>query len=253
MTTCRPEVDGQLDERLNELLVSIGIPITLQSPFDLTPTLLIAMLESLLRERLPLSDEARRCRTRAGRIEAMKWFLGVLGDDILGRELGSVDPRMLAEGGEVEVRIAAEALLLAWDSGLFDKDTTLPLSHASTVAGDPIGQEDLEEDNDNDSEEQTTGSVVTENRTVGQTTAVSQSNISTASQQVRYDGWIQVVDEEETVAERVIGVSTTSSWSGSDEAESEELAELEEANLEVARLLEERAGALEALMPMVGP
>jgi hypothetical protein len=42
---------------------------------------------------------------------------------------------------------------------------------------------------------------VTENRTVGQTTTVSQSNISTAFQQVRYDGWIQVVYEEETVAE----------------------------------------------------
>ena len=247
MTT---EVDGQPVERLNELLVSIGIPITLQSPFDLTPTLLIAMLESFLRERLPLSKEARRNRTRAGRTEAMKWFLGVLGDDILGRELGSVDPRMLAEGGEVEVRLAAEALLLAWDSGLFDKDATLPLSHASTVAGDPLWGIGQEEDDQGDDDDEATESAVTENRTVGQTTAVSQSNISTASQQVRYDGWIELVDEEETAAEMAIGAgasTTVSSWSGS-EADSEELAELEEANWEIARLLEEKAAALEALM-----
>jgi len=174
--TSTPELDEALVDRLNELLVSIGIPITLQSPLDLTPTLLIAMLESLLRERLPLSDEARRSRTRAGRTEAMKWFLGVLGDDILGKELGKVDPRMLAEGGEVEARIAAEALFLAWDSGLFDTDATPPLSQAASL---PSTVQWAIEHGEDDGE-QATGS--TENRTVGQTTAVSLSDTSTTWQ-----------------------------------------------------------------------
>lgn len=245
-------MDGSLVERLNELLVSIGIPITLQSPLDLTPTLLIAMLESLLRERLPLSNEARRSRTRAGRTEAMKWFLGVLGDDILGKELGNVDPRMLAEGGDVETRMAAETLLLAWDSGLFDIDATLPrASLPSTVVKDTLGP--IEHEEDDDDEEGVMESVLTENGTVGQTTAVSESDISTASQQVRYDGWIQVVDEEEPVAEMSIDVNAIPSWSDSEEADSEELAGLEEVNVEVARLLEERAAVLEALVPIVGP
>jgi len=248
--TGTPELDEALVNRLNELLVSIGIPITLQSPLDLTPTLLIAMLESLLRERLPLSDEVRRSRTRAGRTEAMKWFLGVLGDDILGKELGRVDPRRLAEGGEAEARTAAEALLLAWDSGLFDTDATLPLSQAASLPSTVQWAIEHEEEDG----EQATESIMTENRTVGQTTAASQSDASTTWQQVRYDGWIQVVYEEETVnGMSSIGVDTTTS-SGSDceEADSEELDELEEGNVEVARLLEERAAVLEALMAMDG-
>jgi len=64
-----------------------------------------------------------------------------------------------------------------------------------------------------------------------------------------------VVDEEEKVnGIPSIGVGTRSSSSGSDceEADSEELDELEEGNVEVARLLEERAAVLEALMAMDG-
>lgn len=112
--------ERQRVERLNQVLESISIPITLHSSLDLTPSLLIAILESFLRERLPLSVEARESRTRAGRTEAMKWFLGVLGDDVLGRDLGEIDPRVLGEGGATQVREAADALLVAWESSSLD-------------------------------------------------------------------------------------------------------------------------------------
>jgi hypothetical protein len=107
--------------RLNTLLESLGITIRLDSLHDVTPSLLVATLESLLRERLPLSAAARECRTRRGRLEAMKVLLGVLEDDVLKQDMGDIDPRRLAEGGDNEIRLIGEALVDAVDEGLFPK------------------------------------------------------------------------------------------------------------------------------------
>ena len=107
-------------ERGNGLLKELDIPIALHSLHEITPTLLVAILESLQRERLPLRPAARESKTRHGRLEAMKVFLGVLGDDMLGIDLaGTVDPRVLAEGGEDEVGMVCEALLSGVEHGLF--------------------------------------------------------------------------------------------------------------------------------------
>lgn len=81
-------------------MASLELPISLESALDLTPSLILAIFESMLRSRLSISSETRKSRTRPARIEAMKIFLGVLGDDVLGVEagLGNLDPMRLADG-----------------------------------------------------------------------------------------------------------------------------------------------------------
>lgn len=81
-------------EFLNLLLEGLDIPLNLTTPVDLTPSLLIAILESLVQDRLPLTPEIRNARDFGSKVEAMKVFLGVLGDDVIGVDIG------LAEVGE---------------------------------------------------------------------------------------------------------------------------------------------------------
>ncbi|KAF8914927.1 hypothetical protein CPB85DRAFT_1433405 [Mucidula mucida] len=101
-----------LTSQLNELLNSlhIDIPKGIQSPTDLTPSLLIAILESVLAERLPIPTELRHSRDHD---TIMKVFLGVLETDILKSddfELSKIDPRRLARGEWDEVNHVAEVL-----------------------------------------------------------------------------------------------------------------------------------------------
>jgi len=115
--------------QLNSLLTNLNIPIPLQSPTDLTPSLLLAILESLLSARLPLSPSLRQtlsppsqhqspntaneARNNA-KIQAMKVFLGVFENDLLQMDVGlsDVDPRRLARGEWDEVVFVGE--LLCW-------------------------------------------------------------------------------------------------------------------------------------------
>ncbi|KAF8165901.1 hypothetical protein B0H34DRAFT_780569 [Crassisporium funariophilum] len=116
-----PEVTIHQDllvEQLNALLTSLNLSIPLISPTDLTPGLLIAVLESLLGTRIPLMEtdcnyKGSR-RTRASKIQDMKIFLGVLETDILKTDVGlsDLDPRRLADGEWDEVLFVAE--LLCW-------------------------------------------------------------------------------------------------------------------------------------------
>jgi len=68
-----------------------------QSPRP-NPTLLLAILESTLESRLPLPPGVREAHTPQTKVEAVKIFLGLLGDDVLGVDLSQVDPRKLARG-----------------------------------------------------------------------------------------------------------------------------------------------------------
>ncbi|KAK0221415.1 hypothetical protein IW262DRAFT_1459615 [Armillaria fumosa] len=112
-----------LVSELNELLTALRIPIPIQSPTDLTPSLLLAILECFLSSRLPLSPSLRhaavsKCPARPvealnARVKCMKIFLGVLETDILKNDdlgLSGVDPRKLAAGECAEVTLVAEAL-----------------------------------------------------------------------------------------------------------------------------------------------
>lgn len=101
--------------QLNLLLTSLNLPIPLISPTDLTPSLLIAILESILGMRIPLiNSKIESKQSKASKIQNMKVFLGVLETDILQKDVGlsELDPRKLADGEWEEVLYIAE--LLCW-------------------------------------------------------------------------------------------------------------------------------------------
>ncbi|KAI0690468.1 hypothetical protein C8T65DRAFT_671616 [Cerioporus squamosus] len=113
----RAPQDPRLVDSLNELIakLSIPLPFALETPWDLTPGLLLGILESILQERLPIPPVVRASRDFANKVQAMKIFLGVFENDILGGEdvgLSDIDPRRLAAGEEDEVEFVGE--LLCW-------------------------------------------------------------------------------------------------------------------------------------------
>ncbi|KZP05002.1 hypothetical protein FIBSPDRAFT_461781 [Athelia psychrophila] len=107
-------VDVVLITSLNSLLAAVHLPITVESPLDLIPSLLLAILESILQQRLPITSAVRESRSPADKVQAMKVFLGVLETDVLEMDVGlsEVDPRNLAAGEWDEVVFAGE--LLCW-------------------------------------------------------------------------------------------------------------------------------------------
>ena len=108
------ELSSPLTNHLNDLLDRLGLPFVLDTPLDLTPSLLLAILESLLQSRLPLSPSVRESRNDAAKVQAMKIFLGVLESDIINEDIGlsDIDPRRLAAGEWEEVVFVAK--LLCW-------------------------------------------------------------------------------------------------------------------------------------------
>ncbi|KAI0357485.1 hypothetical protein OH77DRAFT_105490 [Trametes cingulata] len=142
----------ELVDSLNELLkkLDMNLPFALETPFDLTPSLLLGILESILQERLPISAAIRASRDPGSKVQAMKIFLGVFESDVLGGSdvgLSDVDPRRLAAGEEEEVVFVGE--LLCWlgrQRGLLppgagpsrkeERPPTLPL-HARRGAASP--------------------------------------------------------------------------------------------------------------------
>ncbi|KAH8998437.1 hypothetical protein EDB92DRAFT_1932894 [Lactarius akahatsu] len=103
-----------LVDPLNTLLDLLDLPFVLDTPLDLTPSLLLAILESLLQSRLPISTSIRESRSDVAKVQAMKIFLGVLETDVLNEDVGlsDIDPRRLAAGEWEEVVFIAE--LLCW-------------------------------------------------------------------------------------------------------------------------------------------
>ena len=106
-----------LVDSLNELIhkLNIPLPFNLETPWDLTPGLLLGILESILQSRLPVSPVIRASSDFTNKVQAMKIFLGVFESDVLRGEdvgLSEVDPRRLAAGEEEEVEFVGE--LLCW-------------------------------------------------------------------------------------------------------------------------------------------
>ena len=106
--------ESALVSMLNTLLAQLQLTITLQNPHDLIPSILLAILESILKSRLPISADVRESRSPSDKIQAMKVFLGVLENDVLQMDVGlsQVDPRKLAVGEWDEVVFVGE--LLCW-------------------------------------------------------------------------------------------------------------------------------------------
>ena len=145
-----------LTTALNVLLKGLRLPFVLESPFDLTPWMLLATLECIIESRLPLPKEIRESRTDFDKVEAMKIFLGVLETDIIKMDVGlsDVDPRALARGEERETVFVGE--LLCW---LGQKSGILPLGFKEGSVARPtkeevevatVAEEDSECDEDED-------------------------------------------------------------------------------------------------------
>ena len=101
-----------LVSQLNALLTSLQIPTSLISPTDLTPSLLVAIMESLMGMRIPVIE--RGSSSQVSKVQNMKIFLGVLETDFLQMDVGlsQIDPRRLANGELEDVCFIAE--LLCW-------------------------------------------------------------------------------------------------------------------------------------------
>jgi hypothetical protein len=95
---------------LNALLASLNISSTVSSPTDLTPPLLLTILESVLGCRLPIPISIRD----SDEVQSVKIFLGVLESDVLKMDVGlsNIDPRRLAQVEEKECVFIGE--LLCW-------------------------------------------------------------------------------------------------------------------------------------------
>ncbi len=124
------ELSSPLTDRLNDLLDRLRLPFILDTPLDLTPSLLLAILESLLQSRLPVSTSIRESRNDAAKVQAMKVFLGVLETDVVNEDIGlsDIDPRRLAAGEWEEVVFIAK--LLCW---LGKQMGLLPSKHNSSA------------------------------------------------------------------------------------------------------------------------
>lgn len=131
-----------LVSQLNALVNSLDIPIRLLSTTDLTPRLLIAILESILGMRIPVVE--RQDVSQLSKIQNMKIFLGVLETDILKVDVGisQIDPRRLAAGERGEVLFIAE--LLCWIGRRMElikpagpADLSLPSSQARDIRPSP--------------------------------------------------------------------------------------------------------------------
>ncbi|KAF9449030.1 hypothetical protein P691DRAFT_774940 [Macrolepiota fuliginosa MF-IS2] len=116
---------------LNALLRALSLPFVLQSPVDLTPSLLLAILESVLGVRIPVDNKSH--------IQTTKVFLGVLETDFLQTDVGlsKIDPRLLAAGAWDEVVYVAEVLCwIGEELGLIsapEKQPTTAPSPSSTI------------------------------------------------------------------------------------------------------------------------
>jgi hypothetical protein len=105
-----------LVNQLNQLLTSLGLEIVVESPRDLTPSLLIIIVEALLSSRLPIPSDQRSAifSSASAKVYCMKIFLGVLQADILRQDvgLGNIDPHLLAKGADTETIFVGR--LLCW-------------------------------------------------------------------------------------------------------------------------------------------
>lgn len=124
----------RLVDDMNELLKHLCLPLVIETPYDLTPSFLLAILESILQNRLPISPEIRNSTAQKSKIEMMKILLGILEDDILEKDIGlsEIDPKRLAAGeldelvfvGQVLCQLGYETLTLPKPSDSEDKKKT---------------------------------------------------------------------------------------------------------------------------------
>ncbi|KAG8846419.1 hypothetical protein FRB91_000831 [Serendipita sp. 411] len=128
----------QIDElvaSLNLLLDNLEISLQLESPQDLTPGLLLAILEATLKSRLPIPNRVRQSQSSQAKVETIKIFLGVLGMDVLEMDLSNIDPQRLAEGDWDEVVYVGGLLVtVAQQQGLLTAEEIIDLDPNSSIS-----------------------------------------------------------------------------------------------------------------------
>ncbi|KAG2013077.1 hypothetical protein CC2G_010015 [Coprinopsis cinerea AmutBmut pab1-1] len=127
----------QLVAELNDLMNGLYLPISIISPTDLTPSLLMAILESLLGEKIPLPGLSSRGKTNPTdlKVQKVKIFLGVLETDVLQQDVGlsEIDPRKLARGEWEETVSVAEVLVwIGKRVGLLPRPSSSTETHQRT-------------------------------------------------------------------------------------------------------------------------
>ncbi|KAA1469641.1 hypothetical protein DENSPDRAFT_773529 [Dentipellis sp. KUC8613] len=136
------ELSDPLVASLNALLNNVELPFVLETPLDLTPFLLLAILESLLEARLPIPQAIRESKSAEAKVDAMKIFLGVLENDVIGIDVGlsDVDPRRLAVGTWDEVVFIGK--LLCWlgkQMGLLQTQASFAQDEPPKISRDVFG------------------------------------------------------------------------------------------------------------------
>jgi hypothetical protein len=117
---------------LHQLLCALYIPIIPSTVSSTSPSLLLIVLETLLKYRLPLPSSIRLCATPDDELAVIKCILGVLADDILGMDLTVIDPLRVVQGSEAEIAVMIMAMaVIAKRSGV---RLSLPL--AESIEGD---------------------------------------------------------------------------------------------------------------------
>ncbi|KAJ2923170.1 hypothetical protein H1R20_g13925, partial [Candolleomyces eurysporus] len=132
---------------LNDLLKALYIPIQILSPTDLTPSLLVAILESLLGQKLPIPSGSSSNGTNMLKVQKIKLFLGVLETDVLQEDVGlsKVDPRKLAAGEWAEAYFVAKVLCMV---GLREGLLVSPSSREARQKGRVGDERDKEKEKD---------------------------------------------------------------------------------------------------------
>lgn len=109
------EENQALVAQLNDLMEGLHLPISIIAPTDLTPSLLMAVLESLLGEKIPIPQRSAMGKSTSAdlKLQKVKVFLGVLETDVIQQPVGlsDLDPRRLADGGCEEASYVAEVLV----------------------------------------------------------------------------------------------------------------------------------------------
>ncbi|KZT39675.1 hypothetical protein SISSUDRAFT_1060881 [Sistotremastrum suecicum HHB10207 ss-3] len=98
-----------MESALNDLLARLQIPLEIIDVTDLTPSLLLAIIESVQRTRIPVSPDIRGSSSREARVQITKLVLGVLEEN--GLSTLHIDPRCLARGDYTECEQAATLIL----------------------------------------------------------------------------------------------------------------------------------------------
>lgn len=172
---------------LNLLLRDLDLPFTLETPRDLVPSLLLAILEAIIQTRLPISDALRQSSSIISRIDCIKIFLGFFEHDVLRQDVGlsEVDPRKLALGRIEEVEFIGNLLLwLARDRGLFDPSRSSSPSTFTITEGTNLS---MNCSASADTNATTAMPYLTDNSS-------NEHSLKTSIANIRFGGSIQVVD-----------------------------------------------------------